>query len=198
MNDRERLAFLTSEYNRLKGLRFAPAYVFFILTPWIEHFGLWSLRETFIRVGIFLVVCIVWFWILNRYYKQRYGRIEESPDRQKRRFTTLPMMLPGLIAWYFLFQERTPLNTLSLFLPAFLLSEGLGASNIGFRRSYYLGAGVITLLVELSALFQGIPGHLFFRIYQFSIWGTAMLIVSVLDHLLLVRTFRQSAREIGA
>ena len=96
--------------------------------------------------------------------------------------------LPGTQSAKFIFAYHSRL----------LAGRRVGRFNIGFRRPYYMGAGTITLFVALSALFQSMPGHLFFRIYQFMVVGAAMLTVSILDHLLLVRTFRQSAREISA
>jgi hypothetical protein len=198
MNETERLVFITRNFNRLQNLRFAPVYVLLGASPWVSLIP--SVSSGLVGAGVCIVLCIAWYWLLNQYYKQSYGRVEEKWNRevwQKRRFAMLPLAVPGLFTWYFLFRgQHTPPEFILLFVPASILVEGLSYPESALRRPCYVAASAVSLLVLLPGLISSMPGHRFFRVYDFPFLAAVLLILSIFDHLLLVRSFRQSSRAI--
>jgi hypothetical protein len=193
MNAQERLIFLARNYNRLQNLRLAPFCILLIASPWTD----------LSRVGIrassaALCICFAWYWLLKKYYRRRYGRIERKPIGPR----DLPYFLTVLIAVlaYFLMRRLgSASESVLLIVPAgFILAEGLAPHNIVLRRTYYLMAGGVFLLTLLPDIFRRMPGHQFFHAYDLSILGAVLLILAILDHILLIRSFPHPQREIYA
>ncbi len=206
MDERERLTFLTKNYNHLQSLRFAAFDVTFIVAPWIDpHRMSDRVRLTVACVG--LVLCAAWYWIVNRYYKQRYGQIKQNYGEDRRYAygferlmapNTWPGLVTGLIVLYFLLRNQSvPVDPLLLYFTFIILGMGLSASGILVRRLYLTVAGLICLSSLLPDLIST-PGHLFFHLYHFTFFGVAMLMVSIFDHMILTHNFRQLRSEINA
>jgi hypothetical protein len=202
MTEREQLAFLIRQYKRLQTLKLAPFPIILIALPWISVRRV-SGTAFLIGLGVCAAVCIIWYWLLNRYYEQRYGRVQEKWDwsswNKRRSFNLLQGVVILVTCIYLVISGRLPsLAFCLLLLSAIFLGEGLLCSENNLRRCYYFVAGVFVLLVSLSALIGSSPGHQFFHFYDGVFVGVALLMVSIFDHLLLVHSFNQPHLAVNA
>jgi len=191
-----RIILLTRDFNRLQTLKVAGFYVLVAISPWAN---LNRLSAAVVVVAFFSAV--VWYWAVKTYYKRSFGQVERSDlqDVKQRRFAFLPTAVIAIGAWAFLLRnEHVPYEWFLMWVPAFAVSEGLFYSQYAIRRTYYLAAAAISLLVLLSAMFAAAPGHGYLSEYYPLFMGSAMLLCCIFDHLLLVRSFRQTAREVSA
>jgi hypothetical protein len=201
MDEQERLAYLTKHYNRLQNLRFAAFYVFFVFSPWMDFHRI-SVSVFLLEIGI----CMAWFFLMGTYYRRRYGRVKAASldlndwdTRHRAAASLLVYGAPSLIACYFLFQgQHAPSDLWLLYLPAAMFAEGLFHPGSRLRRSYYLVAAIATSFTVLSYAIGRMPAHRFFHVYYFTFLGSALLLVGIIDHLLLVRSFRQLTPEVHA
>jgi hypothetical protein len=196
MNERQRLAFLAKHYNRLKSLRLAPLYLLFTVPPWLS-FQRVSVLDALIALGI----GIAWFWLLSRYYKEHYGQIADKYEL--RNTSWLVTWLYAAIAFvgiYFVIirGSHLPQDFILWFVVAGVVAEGLSYSDSGLRRRYYIVVGVILGIVLMLGSASNMPGHHFFRIYDFTFLGVALLALSIFDHLLLIHSFRPVSPGINA
>jgi hypothetical protein len=203
MDDRQRLVLLTKHYNHLQGSRLAGFYLLLMALPWMRG----SVESLLIWLGLWTALGSVWYWLVNRYYKQHYGRIKENPNLDNKRFATgferlaesWPSSAPLLFLLSFDFRGQSiPPNAWLLFGPFFLLGEAVYRSGLRSRRLYYVTAGFLCLLVLMPALIAGVPGHRFFETYSVTFIGAAFLTINIFDHLLLVRTFTRHPSEFNA
>ncbi len=170
------------------------------MPPWVS-FQQVSVLDALIAVAF----GIAWFWLLNRYYKEHYGQIA---DKYELRNTS------GLATWFYAAvgivadllvviirgsqTESLPQDFAVWFVVASILAEGVAYSDSGLRRWYYLVVGVICAVALLLGFVGDVPWHHFFRIYDFTFLGVALLALSIFDHLLLVHSFRPMLSEINA
>lgn len=195
----ERLTFLVRNYSQLQTLRWAPLFALFMVSPWL-HVERLSLRTGLSALGVALAVCILWFWQLGKYY-QRYGEVETKLTHEKSlAFAMLYILWLLLICSVSIFQRRlAPSDTIMLLVASlFLFKSGLSPSNLRVRRFYTVGASALLSLGLLPALIYDAPGHRFFHAYEFAFVGTVGLVLGILDHLLLVYSFRYSSGEVHA
>jgi hypothetical protein len=195
MDEFTRLEFLARHYKRLQGLKFAPLYLFFIASPWMDFN-----RIDLLKAGLAVCFFVVWFLAVKQYYKRRYGQIQESCERRDGSIVgLLPYLGLGLCGVYFLI-VRNQFSVYGLLLGnvGALLSEGLHYSKFTLRRAYYIAAALFSFATVLSAVVEGAPGHQFFQTYEFTFLGATLLLLSILDHLLLVYAFQQPSRTIHA
>jgi hypothetical protein len=80
----------------------------------------------------------------------------------------------------------------------FLFKAGLSPSNLPLRRLYYVGVSALLFLSLLPLFFYDAPEYRFFQLYRFTFFGLAGLALGILDHLLLIYTFRYTSREMHA
>lgn len=194
MQDVGRVQYVTQYYNQLQGLKYVPLGVYFILLgldepgrfPWLEGS---FIGRTWTVWG--LVVVGVLYWLIKRYYDERYGRVNRSAADQQR-------------------EEREGLVLMGLFLVAFLadvflgLPVSLSAFVFGgnylylalvraqrFRRHYvvfgllFAALGLLPLFLDIRPYDIVLGGNLFTLAGGVLITG-----IGLLDHLLLVRTFQ--------
>ncbi len=195
MDEFTRLEFLARHYKRLQGLQFAPLYLFFIASPWLDFNQI-----DLLKAGLAVCFFVAWFLAVKRYYKKRYGQIHESYERRDGSFfALLPFLALGLCGAYFLI-VRSLFSAYGLLVGVVgaLFSEGLHCSKFTLRRAYYVAAGLISFVTMVSAVVESAPGHPFFRTYEFTVLGATLMLLSILDHLLLVYAFQQPSLTIHA
>jgi hypothetical protein len=91
-----------------------------------------------------------------------------------------------------------PGTTMLLVGILFLLKAGLSPSNLPLRRLYYVGVSALLFLSLLPVFFYGGPEYRFFQVYSLTFFGLAGLALGILDHLLLIYSFRYTSREMHA
>jgi hypothetical protein len=206
MDERNRLTFLAANYDNLRNLRFAPVYVLLIADPWIERLDWYHIsdRTFFGRVGVALGTYVVWLSLMNAYYKRLCGHAESRPGQPTKSswkdaaivyIFFLPVSV-SICLCVVLFTQHPP--GMFAFLPFLLLlatTKGLLPSNVEMRRSYYLAADALALLIALALMIRRMPGHSFLYTYDETFFGIIMLVIATLDHVLLIRTFRQAPRD---
>jgi hypothetical protein len=175
-------------------LRLAPVYLLFIASPWMDLHRV-NIRSGLIDLGACALICIAWYLLLNRYYKRHYGRIESKWDQDRKPFQWFFVLAYGLFAYFAFRGHDLPEQYVLLWVPIFILSEGLSCSNVALRRSYYIVGSAIFLSTLLPALIRSMLGHRFFYIYDFAFFGSILLILSILDHILLTHSFHHVPGE---
>jgi hypothetical protein len=198
-NEAERLTFLTRHFGDLQTLRLAPAFAPCIVSPWLRV-KVVTMRIGFSALGLTLVVFCLWFWALGRYYR-RYGQVATGTVHEKNHAFPILGVLCLLFIVFLLILRRQPLapgTTMLLVGTLFLFKAGLSPSNLPLRRLYYVGVSALLFLSLLPVFFYDAPEHRFFRVYRFTFFGLAGLTLGILDHLLLVYSFRYTSREMHA
>jgi hypothetical protein len=197
MEIRERVAFLTSHFDDLQGLRFAPIWTLFLLTPFIlkyrtepgHRFFVWSLP---------IAIAVWWLWIrwCSQFYVNHYGSVKAK--------TYLPpawvFVIPALYSvvcvglrgpgWFHLNNSY-----LALFCACWLTGQVLSPTNPPIRRFYYSTGLLIAFGVFVSA-FAGTSTTWWPN--STAILGFVLLVVSLLDHRLLLHTFSEIRRGVDA
>jgi hypothetical protein len=198
-SEAERLTFLTRHFGDLQTLRLAPMFAPCIVSPWLRAKGV-TMRIGFSALGLTLVVFCLWFWALGRYYR-RYGQVAANTVHEKSYAFPILGVLCLLFIVFLLIVRRQPLApgaTMLLVATLFLLKAGLSASNVPLRRLYYVGVSALLFLSLLPVFFYGAPEHRFFGVYLLTFFGLAGVTLGILDHLLLIYSFRFTSRELHA
>jgi hypothetical protein len=198
-NEAERLTFLTRHFGDLQTLRLAPLFAPCIVLPWLRV-KVVTLRIGFSALGLTLVVFCVWFWALGRYYR-RYGKVATDTAHEKSYVFPILGVLCLLFIVFLLILRRQPMapgTAMLLVGTLFLFKAGLSPSNLPLRRLYYVGVSALLFLSLLPLFFYDAPEYRFFQVYRFTFFGLAGLALGILDHLLLIYSFRYTSREMYA
>ncbi len=202
MNEYERIRFLTANYFSLQGLRFTPLWLFLVLRPWggvlPDH------RPIYVRDYVtlaMLLVCGLWIWLAGRYYRNRYGRVQSSPQPWSCSF-----FIVGVVVTYFAFfladETNPPVSFVAVWWGCWLGAQALWTpSGIGARRICYGIAAICLLALALLPLTGWIASSQLLTAYHPSgaiLLGIIMLTLGVLDHMLLVRLISQPMRSVNA
>ena len=194
MEIRERVAFLTSHFGNLQGLRFAPIWVLFLFSPFIvKHqpaFGhLWSLP---------IAIAVWWFWIrwCSQLYVNRYGSVKAKTT------TYLPhawvLVISALYSVVCVSLHRLgwfPLKSSLALFCAWLADQVLTPTNPPIRRFYY-SAGLLIAVGVFVAAFARLSTTWWANLN--ALLGLVLLFVSLLDHWLLMHTFSEISRGVDA
>jgi hypothetical protein len=190
METSEMQAFVTDNYYPMQTLRFAPLFIGFIIAPWWPHL---STQTLLLVLFISLLVCAGWYWTLTAYFLKRYGRMEIRPVPNKSMaVVTVIVIVPALLYGLFAYGSF-PAGIGALFLPCGILSQSFITPNLPSRRWLYRCCGIFLVLLSLAALVKAMPGHQFLVRHLVSILSldfAVMLGLAILDHILLIRTFR--------
>jgi hypothetical protein len=138
---------------------------------------------------------------IESHYKEHYGQIADKCElRNTSGLATWFYAAVGIVAIYFVIirGSHLPQDFAVWFVVASVFAEGLAYPDSGLRRWYYLVVGVICAVALLLGFVGGVPWRHFFRIYDFTFLGVALLTLSIFDHLLLVYSFRPVSSEINA
>lgn len=194
MNERKRLAFLAANYHSLQTLRFAPVFAFLVVGHWWPADA--SIRSDRIALGVVLSICILWYWLLNAFYQQRYGRVEttrftERPDDKSEWIFLLIIPLAYLLIHFGKISSDFGL----LWIPLYIFYRGITSPNLPLRRGYHFAAGVFLLVVIFLSMIPGMDGHQMSLSLKWVSIGAVLLLRSILDHILLMHCFRQVPLE---
>jgi hypothetical protein len=198
-NEAERLTFLTRHFGDLQTLRLAPLFAPCIVLPWLRV-KVVTLRIGFSALGLILVVFCVWFWALGRYYR-RSGKVATDTAHEKSYAFPILGVLCLLFIVFLLILRRQPMapgTAMLLVGTLFLFKAGLSPSNLPLRRLYYVGVSALLFLSLLPLFFYDAPEYRLFQVYRFTFFGLAGLALGILDHLLLIYSFRYTSREMHA
>jgi hypothetical protein len=194
MDDLLRLQALTANYDRMRSLRLAPVFVFFIVSPWTMVRGG---TAGYIWIG-FALFAVLWYWLFDRYYRVHFGRVEPGPQMGENKSGLLVAGVVFLLiaVYWALLLRRGHTGVGILLLSALLLIQSVFTRpNVGLRRFCYVGGAILLILVALPVLISGLPGIRFVKTYALTVVGAVWLAVGIFDHLLLQRMFRPEAKE---
>lgn len=213
MNEQlRRIQFVTQYYDWLQGLRFLPMglalmgfAVWMLLAPVSEGKPSPSPVGGAVLMGG-LVVALVLYSVLGRYYRRRFGEVRPSETtRRTRRMMMLTFLLAGLVVsqGFILLGGRGPGQPLPVPQGLVLCSLALVAYwawTGGFVRHYLPVAGAMAAVGLLHHLglnpfcalhaADAVAVRRCDIVTLHAVTGLSLVVASVLDHRLLVRTLR--------
>jgi hypothetical protein len=197
MEIRARVSFLTSHFDDLQGLRFVPIWTLFLFTPSILKY------QTTIRRGFFvwslpIAIAVWWLWIrwCSQFYVNHYGSVKAKSYLPPAWVFVIPALYsivcvaifgPG---WFHLNNSY-----LAVFCACWLTGQGLSPTNPPIRRFYY-SAGLLIAFGVFVFAFAGMPTT--WWPYSTAILGLVLLVVSLMDHWLLLHTFSELRQGVDA
>jgi hypothetical protein len=185
-----RSAFLAAHFDDLQGLRWVPLWALFLLTPLLytlrKGIGhsvlLWSLPA---------VIVAWWFWIRwhSRFSISRFGAVEAKSSRAFIAVFAIPAIYSivciGLFGPGWMHHNN---SCLALFCVCWLAAPIVSPKNPVTRRVYYAAGLVVTIGLFVYALAGAASA---WWPTSTALLGAVLLAVSLLDHWLLLRTFRE-------
>lgn len=198
MEKYDRLSYLTRHYYDLQGLRLAPLWVAgLLIAPVRSQLGVTG--KIALAVG-FLLVFLLWFWLISRYYRTHFGWSKpvlplfarRTPPRWFHLLFLFALFALILVPAFVPFSVRP-----SMWVPfyfAYMVSNFLFDSEAPRARTICYGAGVTLLIVAgLLGLFRvGNP------LMLFTAMCATMLALAITDHLLLLHLFGTAGEEADA
>lgn len=186
MQDLERVRYVTENYRGLQGLRTIPfGFLFVILGAVMAVKPTW-----FVDTPLLLVLLLVGVLLsrlieplIQGYYERRFGRVEPDPEQTRREWR-------WSIIWFVAFMVGNILN-LSLSLSILIWAMPLLVYTLMRywpKRRYAMHqiAGVLVVGGLMLLVFLNIIGWAAF----FVACGLIEIGTSIIDHMLLVRTFK--------
>ncbi len=197
----ELLPAVTTRYSEMQSLKTAPMWLY-IAMPWSPQIPHWlNPKESTVPFAIFMAFYLIWYYLLNHYYVRRFGKIKTRafPFFSKNDVKTQRIFLLVCVVSLILYENLKHIPPhmgiyLLLLSCCVILGTGFTVPNLSVRLWYYRIIGTLVLLSLLPVIFRQLPGHDFFTRYDFAICGLAMVLVALLDHFLLLHTFRRIAR----
>lgn len=194
-----RVQYVTQNYNQLQGLKFVPLGIYFILLgldnagyfPWLEQT---IIGRTWTLWGLLLVGGL--YWLISQYYSNRFGKVrrawedQQREEREGRIFIVL--FLAAVIGDLLL---RLPVGLAIIVFGGYLMY--LARVRTQRYRWYYIVAGLLFIGIGFLPLFFNLSSENVFVASDvfFVAGGAAIVLTSILDHILLVRTFQLNSRE---
>ena len=204
MDSLKQMRQFTRDYPSLQGLRALPlAFFFFVialqrvaLVPWLGREG-----DLSFTLPLLVLVILLYGWI-GRYYERLFGKVHPLRTGSNSLGFNLALIAGAVGAfllenWLYRSGANIPISIAMLVLGTIFLGTGLA-----FRRLYYTLAGGVMALAAFSPLLAGtgvddrVYGSL--GILHLFVLGGVMLMVSLLDHLRLVRAFRSVGEIAGS
>jgi uncharacterized membrane protein YhaH (DUF805 family) len=133
----------------------------------------------------------------GRYYR-RYGEVATNTVHEKSYAFPILGVLCLLFIVFLLIHRQQPLapgTTMLAVATLFLFKVGGSPSNVTVRRLYYAGVSALLCLALLPVFFDNTTWHRFFEVYCLTFFGLAGLTLGILNHLLLIYSFRYTSRE---
>ena len=193
MENLEKVRYVTSNFNRLKGLNMTLMGVVVAIT------GLWTNRhQGDLSLLIILVVAFVPLQLLlNRYYRKTFGQV--SRTQKDLRGEWIANILGGVLGLAAFIADTTgvlPFSAVGLLFAAMFVWEYVWVNRTFTekRRSYYLVFAIIIVLVSLLPLFGlgtlwrtlGFADPIF---GVMTIVGLLLIVAGLLDHVFLMKAF---------
>jgi hypothetical protein len=184
--ERKRLESAATDYSYLRGLFGIPLGVLAIVSAlgnweWGPFSHAWAF---FVAVGLVAAMSL----LINRYYKEHYGRVTLTKRQQVRTIAVSLLVAPLVIAGAFLLRSRVdwsldlPVNpTAAMF--AVLLLSGYAAS-VGLRAHHVAIWGSILVAALLPVWNGGDPSNI-----GLVMGGVGIIACGIFDHRLLARAF---------
>jgi hypothetical protein len=197
MEIRERVTFLTSHFDDLQGIRFAPIWTLFLLTPFILKYRT-ALGHGFFFWSFPSAIAVWWLWIrwCSQFYVNHYGSVKAKTYLPPAWVFVIPALYSfvcvGLLGfgWFHLNN-----SSLALFCACWLTGQVFSPKNPPIRRFYY-SAGLLIAFAAFVSAFAGISSTGW--PISTALLGLALLVVSLLDHWLLLHTFSEIRRGVDA
>ncbi len=175
---------LTSNYSDRQGLRIVPVGVLMILQCLPRPYDLAGFFG-FDVVLTTLVVGLLGYYGMGRWYRHRFGVVEEMPHEGApialQIVVVFVCFMVGVAIDIF---AKPPVLVAGLLIAAWLIAAAWPSRHI---RGQYLSAGVVLALVSLMPL-VGESRAATGRIYGF-MFGAMLLLAGVRDHVQFVRLF---------
>jgi len=195
MQDLKRVTSITRLYPRLRGLREVPwgIYILFLATD----AGARLLNTNFLMS--LLPVFIVWIleWFIGRYYEHTFGEVQPTSDQQYYEKIGSVILIVAIFVAISVETAVNPPISLLLLIPSIIyLRNGLTSRH----ARYYLGAALVCAFASILPLLLSVPvSELYYTgPHNRTIWvvfGSLMIILGLLDHLLLMRTLKPLPQE---
>jgi hypothetical protein len=176
----------------LRGLLAMPLALLFLLAA----LGNWSVGP-FGHSWVFLAVVAVLgaaYLLINRYYNETYGRSTPSARQQQRLLVATLVSVVIMIGVSTLLRSRAPwsldlpVNPIAVAFALVLLVSFVAGGGVKLHHAIILGALAVAGL--LPVWHGGDPGNI-----GLVMAGVAVLVIGILDHVLLVRTFGAAVTE---
>ncbi len=197
MEIRERVAFLTSHFDDLQGLRFTPIWTLFLLTPCILKYRT-PLGHGFFIWSFPIAIAGWWFWIrwCSQFYANHYGSVKAKTYLPPAWVFVIPALY-SLVCVALLGPGWFHLNNsyLALFCACWLAGPVLSPTNPPIRRFYY-SAGLLIAFGVFVCAFARISTT--WWTISTAFLGFVLLVVSLLDHWLFLHTFSEIRRGVDA
>jgi len=184
--DRKRLQSAAAEYHYFRGLISVPAGALFIVAA-LGNEGWGPLRHDWVFVAVLLAIGAICL-VIDRYYKQHYGRVTPSPRQQLKGVAAIVLAVAIMIGLSMLLRSRAswsldlPVNAIAVaFALLMLVSYALV---VGLRPHHMVIWGSLLVVGLLPVWDGGDPSNA-----GLVLAGVAVMVNGVFDHLQLARTF---------
>jgi hypothetical protein len=183
---------LTANYSDRQGLRIVPM----ALAVMMQAFPQYIPRSIFgfDIVLVAMAIALGGYFLIGRYYRNRFGAVEEIADDKTILFfgSLVLIMFALIIAFMVDVAANPPVFVSGLLVAAWLIATAWPSRQI---RGQYLAIGLVLALVSLAPL-VGEPLPSVGRIYGF-VFGSMLLLAGVRDHLAFVRFFAAAEQQHG-
>jgi hypothetical protein len=169
----------------------------FLLTPCIVKYQT-AIRRGFFVCSLPMAIAVWWLWIrwCSQFYVNHYGSVKAKSYLPPAWVFVIPALYsvvcvvifgPG---WFHLNNSY-----LAVFCACWLIGQGFSPANSAIRRFYY-SAGLLFALVVFVSAFSGKSSAWWPN--STALLGLVPLVVSLLDHWLLLHTFSEIRRGVDA
>lgn len=205
MRNARDIQFLTLRYSRSQGLKGFPVGLLLLaIVLWVNYTSGPS-RNLILPISFGLAAAGL-YWLLNRYYRTRYGRVEGTFEQKRVDYLSAGLAgLAGLAAFLIDITYNLPVNAVGLIFAAGCILEYVRLYRLG-NSSYFLWQSIISFIlifaVSILPLFVadkiwlhfGLRSHLLLVLLVTSV---ILLLGSVGEHLNFVRQFPAKEAEGG-
>ena len=202
MEDVERVRYVTRNFEQLQGLRYAPYGLAMVLFGFMSFLwfapssGFFDVRlvDDLVFAGL-LVVAMVLHHQVSVYYGRRFGHVRRRSWGEKTRLTFVFWIVIAAVFVLSFFRDWFGQIGLSLLAGAAVAAFVLGDLWVERHRltAYWAFLAVLAVGVCFLPVFGVFEGRAF-PLVAVSLGGI-LLLGSLLDHLLLVRTLKPMPRE---
>jgi hypothetical protein len=193
MEELKRVKWMTENYNHLQGLRIAPLGLWF----WAFGFG-WFGRQGDCTYSLPAFLGIAFLMaLIGRYYDRRFGKVKQEVNLVKGFFL---VMAAFAVIWFAAYIDFVldPAVSLTGLAMAFLMLVTFVRPRQIVRIHYLIMAGLIIVIsfLPLTGLSSGgeilqAPGTAFALLI-----GSILILGGILDHFILVRSFKAAQEAI--
>jgi hypothetical protein len=195
MNSTNQTRFLAANYSSLQGLRIVPFGLLLLVVSLWANGQQGPARDLSLPLT-FLVILLVCYFAIDRYYRHVYGRVQRSPASLRTDYIiTVAAAILALGAFILDSAEKVPISALGLLFALGSLEEYIRMS-VRFQSRYYFPYLILSVLLALVSVLPlfGITG--FWKVLGIKapllgismVIGAIMILSGILAHIQFVRS----------